>query len=79
MAKKTTILDGYYATGDHECFVFDRQDDPESYYEIYGDDIDARIKAQKENRVYPDSLLPAWSEGKKGKWTITVEFEPSDS
>jgi hypothetical protein len=76
---KTTVLDGYYASGDHECFCFDRWDGPDAYYAAFPDSMDERRwRMMDENRVYPDHLLPDELRFNHpfGRWTITVEFEP---
>ena len=69
--KKVTELDGYYATGDWEAFVFDRHPGPIEHR------ADPSTKdTWDECRVYPNELLPEGTEGRKGRWTITIEFEP---
>lgn len=63
---KVTELEGFYASGDFECFCFDRVESPwddKRGWEIQG-----------EQRVYPDYLIPDGSRGKFGSWRITVEF-----
>lgn len=78
---KTTVLDGYYASGDYECFCFDKWDGPEAYSQAFPyspdrdlEQTDKEIAAQDANRVYPDDLVPDGAH--YGRWTITVEFEP---
>jgi hypothetical protein len=52
--EKITVLEGYYATGDHECFVFDKHAGPCSHYEdVYGD-YDARRAKLMENAPMDD-------------------------
>lgn len=71
--KKVTVLDGHYASGDHECFCFDKLDGPFAYEGT----TEERIAAQDANRVYPHSLLPRGAN--YGRWRITVEFESLSS
>lgn len=72
---KSTTLEGFYATGDHECFCFDRHNGPFECRNV-------RLASGQEDpdacRVYPNDLLPEDIRGKRGRWTITVEFEPYD-
>lgn len=86
---RTTVLEGYYRSGDHECFCFDTHDGPEAHREARfseagltpydaDNDFDAEMKVYAtfdDCRVYPDDFLP---EGHYGRWTITVAFEPMD-
>ncbi len=86
---KTTVLDGHYASGDCECFCFDTHD-PEF---DHGAALRAWMTANPEPsnadvpeelvddscRVYPNSLIPEGVERRKGRWTITVAFEPEES
>jgi hypothetical protein len=67
-AVKHTVLDGYYATGDHECFVFDKHADPFEHGDAGTSDNDCR--------VYPHALMPEGTEDRRGRWTVTVAFEP---
>jgi len=71
--KKTTVLEGYYATGDNECFCFDKHKNPEVHREAEKNAEDP--KTWDACRVYPDNLIPEGADEKKGKWTITIEFE----
>lgn len=64
---KTTILEGYYATGDYEAFCFDQCRGPSDHYE-HGSHEDSC-------RSYPDSMLPV-EMGSYGRWTVTISFEP---
>lgn len=90
---KTTVLDGYYATGDFECFCFDKHDGPTEHDEAAAplwkawSDANERGAGEEELnaipipddcREYPDNLLPDGTEHRKGKWTITVVFEPEE-
>ncbi len=87
---KTTVLDGHYASGDFECFCFDRHESPEAHeapYRAYWakvqdgalhDDEDPPL-IDESCRVYPYSLLPEGVERRKGRWTITITFEPEDT
>lgn len=68
---KSTTLEGYYATGDYECFCFDTHKGPEEHRKV-------TKGSHTECRVYPDELVPEGTRGKLGRWTITVEFEPYD-
>jgi hypothetical protein len=53
--RKTTVLDGYYASGDWGSFCFDLCPRPS----IHGDRKDGPGVASKEDhRVYPEHLLP---------------------
>jgi hypothetical protein len=72
---KSTTLEGYYASGDYECFCFDRHDGPEEHRKAYGAKWNRGV-ADDECRVYPGDFLPENTDGKRGRWTITVEFEP---
>lgn len=73
---RVTVLDGYYASGDYECFCFDRLDGPDEYHERWPDfeQVAERCAAHDANRVYPNGLLPKGA--RYGRWTITVEYEP---
>ena len=83
--KKTTVLDGHYASGDHECFVFDRHRGPEEHNALYRewlrtmrdptDDPPDHV-LDESCRVYPGALIPEGADGQLGRWKITVEFEP---
>jgi hypothetical protein len=74
---KSTTLVGYFATGDHECFVFDRHKDPIAHSKAV---VAAGGYEKAENcRTYPDELIPEGTAGRRGTWTITVEFEPHES
>lgn len=66
--RRVTVLEGVYATGDFECFCFDKVDDPS------GDE--RHHHEQNAQRVYPNSLLPAGTYSVLGDWRITVEFVP---
>lgn len=87
-SKKTTVLEGYYNSGDYECFCFDKLESPGLQYEDpmfqrwlhWDEEVDGPMPVEMEaydpdhNRVYPEDLMPC--QGKRyGKWTITVEFE----
>jgi hypothetical protein len=86
---KTTVLDGHYASGDCECFCFDRCSGPEEHdapYRAYWARVrDGNVGENEEPpvvdescRVYPRVLLPEGSDDRKGRWTITVTFEPEE-
>ncbi len=86
---KTTVLDGHYASGDCECFCFDTHD-PEH---DHGAALREWMKANPEPtnadvpeelvddscRTYPNALLPEGSDKRKGRWTITITFEPEET
>lgn len=67
---KSTTLEGYYATGDDVAFCFDTHRGPVEH---------AATHSGEECRVYPTELLPEDVKGKRGRWTITVEFEPYET
>ena len=88
---KTTVLEGHYATGDCEAFVWDTHPNPEYHSEEWnkwwdahrGDPIDEDTPIPEgllddACRVYPDALMPDGVKGRKGRWRITIEFEPLD-
>jgi len=83
---KTTTLDGHYASGDCECFCFDTHHPDhdhgaalrawvEDHCDGPGVDVPEEV-VRDDCRVYPDALLPEGVKGRKGRWTITVTFEP---
>lgn len=82
---KTTVLDGYYATGDYEAFCFDTHEGPrehntatEKAREAWYEDSENRPDPDA-CRVYPDNLLPEVDRdaGRPfGKWSISVTFTP---
>jgi hypothetical protein len=76
---KTTILDGHYATGDYECFCFDTHSGPEDHLAMQTRAADGEFDDEpyQSCRTYPQELLPVGAEG-KGRWTITIEFEPEE-
>ena len=85
---KMTVLDGYYASGAHDDgFVFDihhpEHDHGAALREWWSShEMDADIPAELLDntcRVYPNTLLPDGVECRKGRWTVTVTFEPEDS
>ena len=90
---KTTVLDAHYASGDYECFCFDRHYGPEEHEDAILPQRVAFAKWCDENpdseevgpdidescRVYPNELIPDNSRGKRGRWTITITFEPEGS
>lgn len=74
---KSTTLEGYYATGDCECFCFDTHEGPEAHRAAQEKmDPAVRYDPDRSCRTYPSDLLPEGTDGKVGRWTITVEFEP---
>lgn len=64
--KKVTRIKNMYAGGDYDSMCW--QDQPWK---------DGHCPEENEDRpwIYPVALLPKGSEGKKGNWKITVEFE----
>lgn len=81
---KKTVLDGYYASGDCECFCFDKRTFEQAMQETSeacdrlatcGDRECAWADPDEGNRVYPDALLPDHGR-RRGRWTIVVTFEP---
>lgn len=83
--KQVSILDGYYASGDQDSFVFDRCSDPRrhnrrwrgKYSELRESQHQPEPSGQiKACRVYPEVLLPPKSSDRFGKWRVTVEFWP---
>lgn len=82
---KTTFLDGHYATGDWEAFVFDRHPGPVEHSAAYHAWRAAHSKPSEDPpdevmdescRTYPNDLIPEGADHRKGRWKITVEFEP---
>lgn len=81
--KKTTMLDGYYATADGDSFVFDRCPGPNTHRDKwrgrFGHPDCAQMSPEprataRACRVYPEALLPLGAADLKGKWRVTVEF-----
>lgn len=83
---KTTVLDGYYATGDCEAFVFDKcrgwdehTAPMREWRNAHLDSLDGEEMPEAlwddHCRTYPNALLPEGSDGRKGRWVITIEFE----
>ncbi|HVV51976.1 MAG TPA: hypothetical protein VHO06_20065 [Polyangia bacterium] len=82
-AKQVTILDGYFATGDSDGFVFDRCAEPRVHFErwrrrpghpdaeLIEPGTGGRITAC---RVLPEALLPRGAADGFGRWRVTVEF-----
>jgi hypothetical protein len=66
--KKVTEFKGQ-ASGDCECFCFDRREGNINPHEGSYQDRDAA-------RIYPGELLPTGADGVFGTWRITVEFTP---
>jgi len=84
--RKETILEGYFATGDYEAFCFDKHDGPATHENaVRPSEPDehgawlAWAKWSESCRVYPRTFLPEGTYGKKGRWRITVEFDPEDA
>lgn len=77
---KITILDGHYASGDWECFCFDTHIGPLVHENMLrrGADGDGSDDPEPDCRTYPTALIPDEARGRKGRWTITVEFEPEE-
>lgn len=86
--EKTTVLDGYFATGDWEAFCFDKHKGPDEHFAARHEfdhlksalDVDEPLDdptIRNSCRVYPDELLPEAPHA-KGRWTITIKFEPDD-
>lgn len=86
---KTTTLEDFYATGDNECFCFDKCDGPFAHYENLRSrpDYEEWIECSSDRdpefdpdecRVYPNDLIPEETSGKRGTWTITVTFTPTE-
>lgn len=63
------------ASGDCECFCFDRRTREQSEYD---GTLTTRTQITRDrlNRIYPHDLLPDWNEKRMGTWRITVEFTP---
>lgn len=86
VARKSTTLDGYFASGDGACFVLDRCGEPHvhsnKWRDRYGHELEAAYSADAPIRpgtcrVYPDALLPEkLAGGAFGRWRVTVEFWP---
>jgi hypothetical protein len=79
--RKTTVLDGHYASWDWDSFCFDRCPHPS----IHGNRRNGGpgVAPEEGHRVYPDHLLPMnpnrgkWAKrAPYGRWRVTVEFEP---
>lgn len=68
-------------SGDGECFCFDelteeqreRHTEKAFAMEEWPDGFDF-----DQGRTYPRALLPEQAIGQRGRWRITVEFEPND-
>lgn len=75
---KSTTLEGYFATGDYECFCFDVHNGPEEHRKAHAGKYEQGEPCD-DCRTYPGDLIPEGTQGKKGRWTITVEFEPYES
>lgn len=83
---KTTVLEGYYATGDQECFCFDECEGPWTHRQKIEADPRYAAWADGEDdafdidhcRVYPTDLIPEGSHGMQGTWEITVTFTPTE-
>jgi hypothetical protein len=83
---RTTTLEGFYATGDIECFCFDKCPGPHAHRELL--EADPRYKAWHDGklddfdpdrcRVYPSDLLPEDTRQRRGTWTITITFTPDE-
>jgi len=65
--KKVTQFNGQ-ASGDCECFCFDRR--------RKGGPFEGSWREKDAARIYPGELLPAGADGVYGTWRITVEFTP---
>ena len=83
---KTTTLEGYFATGDNECFCFDKCCSPLEHYDsIKADPRYAKWLANEAEfdpdhcRVYPSELLPEGTGWRRGTWTITVTFTEDEN
>ena len=72
--KKSTVLDGYCASGDCECFCFDKRTSEEVQKDA-GLEVEQRVARDDECRVYPNDILPDTGH-RRGRWVITVEFIP---
>jgi hypothetical protein len=72
---RTTVLDGYYATGDLECFCFDKHEAP--WADEHGEP--GEFYDYDQCRVYPDDLIPEGIGRVRGRWTVTVTFVPDAS
>ena len=66
--KKVTQFNGQ-ASGDCECFCFDRRSGTINPHKGSWEEKEAA-------RIYPHDLLPAGVYGVYGTWRITVEFTP---
>lgn len=80
---KTTVLEGHYASGDCECFCFDTHHPEHDHYaalrtwlQTHEDVTDIPAELVYDTCLYPNALLPDGVERRKGRWTITVAFEP---
>lgn len=71
---KSTYLEGYYATGDYQCFCFDTHKGPSEHRAAQANLPEDRDR--DECRTYPGDLLDKEMMGRRGRWTINVEFEP---
>jgi hypothetical protein len=80
MAEQTTIkrvteFRGQ-ASGDSECFCFDRRT-PEEQEADLQKPLPEQVEAERNARIYPSALLPDGSDRRRmGKWRVTVEFTP---
>ena len=73
---KSTTLEGYYATGDSVAFCFDRHNGPIEHDKTLPKHPWPEDFNSDDCRVYPGELLPEGTRSRRGRWTITVEFEP---
>jgi hypothetical protein len=68
-ASKTTILEGYFATGDFENFRFDTHGSIGEH--VFSNEFDRC-------QVGLEQLIPNGYIGKRGRWKIRIEFEPDE-
>lgn len=89
LLSKTTVLNGTYASGDCECFCFDTHDPEFDHGAALREWMKANPNPSNDDvpehlvddscRTYPNALLPEGSDKRKGRWTITITFEPEKS
>lgn len=69
------------ASGDCECFCFDRRTDEQQTADRSADYAE-RAEREHEARLYPNELLPEGCRvdhrGIRGRWRVTVEFWPGE-
>jgi len=73
---KSTTIEGCYATEDMDgVFCFDTHKGPDEHRAA-----SKGVSGERRTcRTYPEDLLPDGILSRRGRWTITVEFEPYET